>query len=225
MIYVTGDTHGDRYRFSPSCMEGERGFGADDMVIVCGDFGYVLECNYGEKKWLDALSRKPYTVCFVDGNHENFPELFKYPEEEWCGGKVHRIRHNVIHLMRGQVYNIQGKSFFTMGGAYSVDRMHRRLGESYWNEELPSKEEYDEAIKNLTTSNMTVDYIITHNAPREIICKLGWYPDAHEKELLEFLQWVMESVNYKKWYFGHWHTEKQVTEKIRAIYKAVARLD
>jgi hypothetical protein len=47
--------------------------------------------------------------------------LNAYPVEEWHGGKVHKIRPSVIHLMRGQVYELQGKKFFTFGGAQSHD--------------------------------------------------------------------------------------------------------
>lgn len=58
---------------------------------------------------------------FVDGNHENFDKLYQYPEKDWHGGRVHEIRPNVLHLMRGHVFDIQGHSFFCMGGAMSHD--------------------------------------------------------------------------------------------------------
>jgi hypothetical protein len=67
------------------------------------------------------LEEKPFTTLFGSGNHENFDLLAEYPVEDWHGGKVQRIRPSVIHLMRGQVYSIQGKTFFTMGGASSHD--------------------------------------------------------------------------------------------------------
>ena len=47
--------------------------------------------------------------------------LAELPAEQWEGGKVHFIRENVIHLMRGQMYRIQGKDFFVFGGARSHD--------------------------------------------------------------------------------------------------------
>ena len=43
--------------------------------------------------------------------------------EEWHGGKVHQIRESVIHLMRGEIFNIDNKKFFTFGGARSHDIM------------------------------------------------------------------------------------------------------
>lgn len=45
----------------------------------------------------------------------------RYPVAEWHGGKVHRIRPHVLHLMRGQIFELEGCRFFTMGGAKSHD--------------------------------------------------------------------------------------------------------
>lgn len=57
----------------------------------------------------------------MDGNYENFDRLYSYPVEEWHGGKVYKIRNSVIHLMCGQVFEIDGKKIFTIGGARSHD--------------------------------------------------------------------------------------------------------
>ena len=47
--------------------------------------------------------------------------LTEFPIEDWHGGRVQHIRPSVIHLMQGQICGIQGKTFFTMGGASSHD--------------------------------------------------------------------------------------------------------
>lgn len=93
-------------------------------MIICGDFGGVWDRDASGKKetwWLDWLENRPFTTLFVDGNHENFDRLYSYPVEMWNGGKVHKIRPSVIHLMRGQVYRIDGKKIFSFGGARSHD--------------------------------------------------------------------------------------------------------
>ena len=108
MIYVTGDTHGDRFRFIRNMLNDDS-WTKDDYLIICGDFGYLFFNNSAEEKFLDFLETKPYTICFCDGNHENFPAIFKYPQEKWNGGNIHRIRKNIIHLMRGQVFTIKNK--------------------------------------------------------------------------------------------------------------------
>ena len=160
MIYITGDTHGEINRFSPAFIPYEDKLTADDILIVCGDFGFVFynenqyqyEYNVDEKA-LDELSKKPYTILFIDGNHENFERLYHYPEIEKFGAPVHKIRNNIFHLERGRIYTIQNKTFFTFGGAYSIDRYMRQKNISYWEQELPKDEEYKRGVRALKKSN------------------------------------------------------------------------
>ena len=70
---------------------------------------------------MDWLERLPFTLAFVDGNHENYDAIESYHVEEWHGGKIQRIRPHVLHLMRGQIFELEGYRFFTMGGARSHD--------------------------------------------------------------------------------------------------------
>lgn len=217
MIKVTGDTHGDPVRFIENNM-GDNEWTSDDYLIVCGDFGYIFRNNESEREFLDYLETKPYTICFCDGNHENFPAIYSYPKEKWNGGYVHRIRKNVLHLMRGQVFEIDGKKVFSMGGAYSIDRYVRKLNFSYWEEEIPNNQEYHEATQNLRENNDEVDIIISHTAPREIIRRMGKYPDVHDMELTGFLEWIMYQIKYQHWYFGHWHLDQTFDEKHTAVY-------
>lgn len=223
MLYITGDTHGDILRFTGEGSFCRGNLKKDDIIIVCGDFGFIFypEGTAGaerQKNELETLSKQPYTILWVDGNHENFDLLGRFPTEERYGGTVHKIRHNIFHLMRGQVYDIEGKTVFTMGGAYSIDRCARTLGRSYWEEELPSNSEYREATKNLRESGNKVDIIVTHTAPRRIIRSMGCYPDAHDMELIGFFDWLTDEISFEKWFFGHWHTDKQINNRFRALW-------
>lgn len=202
---ITGDTHGERARFSALVAENK-----GEILIIAGDCGLVFLDDAEERRFLDELAEEDITICFVDGNHENFDALGAYPVERWRGGNVHRIRRNILHLMRGQIFRIEGQSVFVMGGAYSRDRAMRVEGLSYWKSELPVREEYDEAARNLALHRFSVDYIISHTAPREIIHRMGRQIDPHDAELTGFLEWVMYETEYKEWFFGHWHTEKTV---------------
>lgn len=218
MIYFTGDTHGDPLRFIEGNMPGEPQWTKDDYVIVCGDFGYVFTDSEPENQYLDFLAQKPYTICFCDGNHENFTRLYQYPLETWNGGRIHRVRPNVIHLMRGNVFTIEGKKIFAMGGAYSIDKYMRQEGRSWWKEELPTASEYHEAVAALKACGNCVDYIVTHTAPREIILRMGKSPDAHDLELTGFLEWVMYEVQFQKWFFGHWHFDGEIGSNFRGVW-------
>ena len=214
MIYVTGDTHGELWRFCEECMPGEKNWTKDDALIICGDFGFIWydeKDNVGfrsNERALNILSEKPYTILFVDGNHENFNRIYSYPEIEKFGDSVHKIRDNIFHLERGKIYSIQGKTFFTFGGAYSIDRCIRQKDVSYWEQEIPNNREYMTASKSLKENNYKVDYIITHTCPSEIIKMMGYYPDAHDIELTGFFDYLLYDTDFKSWYFGHWHTDK-----------------
>ena len=167
MIFATGDTHGGFQRFSRKHFPQQRKMGQEDYMIILGDFGGLFDGSAEERKQLDWLNDKRFTTLFVSGNHENFDMLAALPVEDWHGGKVQRVRPNILHLMRGQLYDIEGHTFFTMGGASSHDvedgildpnapdfrarylqlllkgrRRFRILGKSWWPEELPSDEEY-----------------------------------------------------------------------------------
>lgn len=230
MLYFTGDLHGEYSRYL--CLErytGEKLTG-DDFLFVCGDYGFLFypvgSNEYTEQqRQLNEIEKLPYTTLFCDGNHENFDLLESYPVEVWNGGKVHRIRSNILHLMRGQVYNIDGTKVFSMGGAYSIDKYMRQSGYSWWSQERPNNDEYKEASANLVAAENNVDIIISHTAPREIIYRMGRVPDMHDAELTGFLEWIMYEVSFKKWYFGHWHIDQVITDKVRAIYFDVVRYE
>ncbi len=218
MIRITGDTHGDLSRIIFAENYKDIPLGEGDILMICGDFGFIFDGGKLERQKLDLLEQKPYTVCFIDGNHENFELLNTYPEAEFHGGRAHRIRKNIYHLMRGEIYELEGKSIFTMGGAYSADRYMRELNESYWEEELPSKAEYTSALANLGNHGMSVDIILTHTAPTSAILSLGDVPHPHESELSGFLEKLKYSVNYQQWFFGHLHTDKEFSKSFRSLY-------
>lgn len=228
MICVTGDIHGELWRFCEECMPSESTWTKDDVLIVCGDFGFIW---YNEsdrvgfqsnERALNQLAQKPYTIVFCDGNHENFNRLFAYPEVEKFGNVAHKIRDNIFHLERGRIYTIQERSFFVFGGAYSIDRYMRQKDINYWEQEIPCNEEYQLASNSLRKVNYNVDYIISHTCPSEIIKLMGFYPDVHDMELNGFFDYLLYDVQFTQWFFGHWHIEKQINlpngKKLRAIY-------
>ena len=218
MIRITGDTHGDLNRINYAENYKNIPLGEGDTLIICGDFGFIFDGSKLEKEKLDLLAEKPYTVCFIDGNHENFDLLESYPAVNFHGGIAHRIRENIYHLMRGEIYELEGKSVFAMGGAYSTDRFMRELHESYWEEELPSDAEYKTALDNLESHGMEIDIILTHTAPTVEVVSLGRTPHPREAELTFFLDTVKNRVKYKQWYFGHFHIDAELSGGMKSLY-------
>lgn len=221
-IFITGDTHGD-IDFHKLTTENfpVEGLTRDDYVVVCGDMGIVWGSNSDRymQKWWES---KPWTTLFVDGNHENFHKLYEYPVEEWHGGKIHRIMPHVYHLMRGQIFDIDGHSFFTMGGAASHDKWARKLNVSWWEEELPSEQEMEEARCNLAMVDHKVDYIITHCLPASLLPFVVWNGDQDSATI--FLEEVFNKVKYKHWYCGHYHKDVNLPFRISIMYQNIKEI-
>ena len=168
-VFVTGDVHGYPIRFDQSNLEAMGlNLTENDKVIICGDFGLPWYGDEEEERCLNWLAAKPFEILFIDGNHENFDLLYQFPVEERYGGKVHRVRSNVYHLMRGEIYEIEGKTFFAFGGATSVDRHCRIEFVSWWSQENFSRDEFENAVENLEKVDFTVDYVLTHTAPKDL---------------------------------------------------------
>lgn len=216
MIYITGDLHGEWPRLFH--IAEEKHMQPNDYLIICGDCGLLFYDDDREQRVLNDIFRRfPGTLLFIDGNHENFSAFSRYPVENFCGGRAHRIRRNILHLMRGEVFTLENKRFFTFGGARSIDASLRIPNVSWWPEEMPSPEEYDRARETLKKYNYTVDYILTHEAPlriayMELARKTGSRfitPDPYAEPLQKFLDYkVLRRCTYKMWFCGHWHDDK-----------------
>lgn len=244
MIYLTGDCHGDFSKISNL----KNKLNKDDYIIVTGDFGYW---NKRQEPTFDKLSKLPFTILFVEGNHSNYDMLNELDVEVWNGGNVHFIRDNIIHLMRGQIFNIENQKFFTFGGAKSHDicdgildpndfktkeefyntyylwdmqhKMFRVKGISWWEEELPTEIEMHNALNILEENNWKVDYIITHDCPSEILLRIN---DSYEINVLNnFFAMIDESTYFKKWYFGHHHIDKQINNNYICLYHNIIKLN
>ena len=250
MIYITGDCHADFRRFNTDIFPEQQEMTKEDYVIICGDFGGIWDKDKEsarEKWWLDWLEAKSYTTLFVDGNHENFDRLYDYPVEEWHGGKVHKVRDSVIHLMRGQVFEIDGKKMFAFGGARSHDisggilkpddpnfkTKKKRLDQGYepyrinhltwWEREMPSQEEMDEGRRNLEENDYTVDFIVSHCAASStaaLISHGAFKPDT----LTMYLEEIRQRSEFKKWFIGHYHENRNVNAKEILLYEQIIRI-
>lgn len=216
MVYVTGDMHGfpDRLHRTPLT--------AEDTLIVCGDLGYGMNPASAIDFFVEYLAAKPYTVLFIDGNHDNHERLSALPEELRYGGRVHRVKDNVFHLMRGQIYTIEGRTFFALGGATSRDKQYRRQhGLPWWPEEMPSAEELMEATENLEAVGWRVDTVLTHTAPRVLVEQLHQLPPPDEAPLTAFLDALWQDLQFNEWYFGHWHADASPAEGVYAVHETI----
>ena len=251
MVYITGDCHGDFRRFSTNAFPEQKEMTRDDFVIVCGDFGGVFLKDKTEDWWLKWLSEKPFTLLFVDGNHENFDRLYsdEFETVDFYGGKAHKIRENVFHLMRGYIFRLDDMDFFAFGGARSHDisdgildekdlgsykeliqkasqmrkqnKMFRINHYSWWEQELPSPAEMYRGLQMLDNHGNEVDFIISHCCPQSIASLCGYTePDV----LTTYFNKIVETVKFDKWFFGHYHDNKQILGDFIMLYKRIKRI-
>jgi predicted phosphodiesterase len=216
MIYITGDCHADFSRFLIEKFPAQKEMTKDDYVIICGDFGGIWTFekeNIQEKYWLDYLNEKNFTTLFVDGNHENFDLLNQYPQEQWHGGQIHRIRSNIVHLMRGEIFDIDHVRCFCFGGAPSHDAQYRVSNVNWWQEELPTMEQMKHAMHNLDKVGWKVDMVLTHEVfeSHELATKYTTNMDNYGPEYFDcklFLDEIEKKLDYKVWLHGHYHTDQ-----------------
>jgi predicted phosphodiesterase len=225
MIYITGDTHGslDIDKLNTKNFPQQKTMTKADYVIIAGDFGLIWSNSKEEKYWLNWLETRNFTTLWVDGNHENFDLLNSYPVSEWNGGKVHQISDSIYHLMRGQVFVIDGKKIFTFGGAMSIDKQYRKEFTSWWKQEIPSGEEFLEAEANLIKNNHVVDFIITHTAPQGNLILFGIEGDKYHDPVAKLLTNFRSGNRFKHWYFGHFHIDK-TRGKFTALYDKIVEM-
>jgi len=226
-IILAGDTHGmtDMDKLT-DYFEGFEGLGVyteKDYLIILGDVGILWDGGTGDKKVRSTLESFPVTTLWIDGNHDNFDLLEKYETNMWHGGKAHFITDKIIHLCRGQVFDIEGKKFFTFGGGNSIDRIYRNEGLNWWSREMPSNEEYEEGLDNLEKAENKVDYILTHTCPEMVAKKLVAYMYPGEEVLQRYLDRIAEYTEFEEWYFGHWHKDRTVG-KYRCLYNDIVEI-
>lgn len=256
MIYITGDTHSYFDRFTMQNFPEQKEMTKKDIVIILGDFGGVWCRKENQKAMkteshiLDELDKRSFTTIFIPGNHENYERLMsnEFPEKEWHGGRVKEIRPSIFMLMRGEMFELEGKKFFAFGGASSHDiqdgildyedplwrkkarrmdangkYMYRVKGLSWWAEELPSPEEKTHAIHVLDKNNWQCDYVLTHESPASDVILLGqgfYKPD-------DFSKWLEEircKLNYKHWFCGHYHENKNINMTDHLLYEQIIRI-
>ncbi len=232
-IFVTGDTHGGQARdmeklTSTKFPEGKN-LTSNDYIIIAGDYGLIWDVNKSQAeelyhtKW---LSEKPFTTLFVDGNHENFDRIEKLPTTEMFGGIVGiHVDKKLYHLRRGEVYIINGLKIFVFGGGTSIDKARRVPNISWWPHENPSYDEYQYGLSNLEKHNWKVDIVITHDCPTSIYNQFPFRKYEYgQTQLQEFLEEVKGKLSFKKWYFGHYHEDRDFGDKFSALYDFVKEI-
>lgn len=208
MIYFISDVHAERD------FEGLKRYmeiaGDDDLLIILGDLMLKFDESPEVREFTEYFLSLDKNIAFIDGNHENYEYVWSHPEEEWCGGRVLRLTDKIVYLKRGEIYDIEGKSFFSFGGCKSSPKWVA-AGLWYPGEEA-TPEEIARARENLMKRGNKVDYVLTHKYENGIDGTLS-------VPLLAMTQYIEANIDYKAWYYGHWHSDEAVDEKHILVYK------
>lgn len=236
--FVTGDLHGsiDIGKLTPERWPEGQALHRCDYLLIVGDFGLIWSESppYEDRWFLGWLDSQPWTTLFIDGNHENHDMLDSFEETTWHGGQVHMVPgcDNIIHLMRGQVFDMaQDGTWFCMGGGWTRDASLRVPG-NWWPREIPSEEECGEARLNLDRVDWSVDYVITHEVPRHLrpSAMPGWYceeydPDDRLSIFLDEVDSRIDKRRLKRWYCGHYHDDHLLGDAQHAmLYRQIIPL-
>jgi hypothetical protein len=229
MIYLTGDTHGDLSRLSSPNFPLGKSLSERDYVIILGDFGAIWNPtkDVASSYWVKWLSEKPWTTLFLDGNHENFDLIDNLQTISKFGSLCGRAAEGVYHLRRGNIYTIDNKSFFVMGGAASIDKDMRTENLSWWARENPSEEEINKAWASLASVGMEVDYVLTHTCPSQVkknlLMTYGFADNFHDP-LENHLAEMEYKIKFKHWFFGHFH-QNVTLGKFTCLYEEIHDLE
>ena len=217
MIYFTGDMHGDKSRFGAWKL---RWLGKNDALVVCGDFGFLWDGSDAERRTLEWIGSRKYDVLFLEGTHDNLDLLDQYPVEEWNGGLTHHICGNLRHLIRGNIFSIQGKKLLALGGGESRDASFRQSGENWWPREIPEFAEVEEWCRRVDEHGCRVDYVASHQAPTSVdSCVTGTVCEA--TALTAFMDRFQQDCEFQRWFFGAYHQNRFVPTKYQGLFDRV----
>ena len=219
MIYITGDVHGN---LSDLESRGISKLKKEDVLVITGDFGFIWDNSKAEAKALKKLSKKKFTLLFVEGVHENYELLSKYDECEIFSAKAKKIADNIYCLNRGEIYTVCGKKIFALGGGGVEDIFENADTDPLKNPSLPTDNELEYAVANLQKNEKTVDLIITHEAPASV--KRLIRRDSVINDLNIFLDTLLHNVWYDKWYFGSLHTDRVVSKQMECVYQQLIKV-
>ncbi|MGW8178407.1 MAG: metallophosphoesterase family protein [bacterium] len=213
---MAGDTHADvkhvEYLFRTAQRTG------CDTIFVLGDFGYWPRTK-GGREFLDKIHYLTFlndiSLYWLDGNHEDHDSLDQMVDgwESFFAMPLGDAGYNerFIYIPRACRWEWDGLSFMAMGGAFSVDRCNRTLGESWFKQEMIS----DDNVRAATWNDLGVDVMFAHDVPSRVpILDQLWIrkslrfkvlPEAqHSRDQLEQ---IVNVVHPDVYIHGHYHLD------------------
>lgn len=221
-IFITGDQHGciDNILY----LDSKEYISENDLIISLGDFGVpywsASKKTKNDLETFELFDKIHTNYAIIQGNHsKRFERVKWFRQEEFCGGNSFYCPKypNFHFLQNGEVYNFNDTTFLVIGGGYSIDKYIRLERGLTWEPEEKLNDEEKSKIRNLISENMNYDFILSHVAPLEL--QPTWLflnfvdQSTVETDEEEFLSEVRKNINYKGWFFGHYHGDYKIGER------------
>jgi hypothetical protein len=209
-VLVAGDWHGDRewalsvIRRVLQLLSGEQ----TRLILHLGDFGIWPGAE--GRRYLDSVSavldRVDAQLWFIDGNHEDFPQLAQMASDTVPGGRV-AVRPDIYHLPRGHRWQWHHRTWLACGGGVSLDKAGRTEGIDWW-----PQEEITSGQEAAVIAGGHADVMVCHDCPSGVVHAFprppSWWAaadlarnDAHR----ERLQRIVDAVRPAQLMHGHLH--------------------
>jgi len=150
-----------------------------EYSVQVGDMGF----DYEHCKGLN-----PNNHVFIGGNHDNFDVIDSCPN----------------YLGRFGNTSLNSIPFFFVSGAFSIDKIYRVEGKSWWRKEELTNEECSECMELYYQTMPRV--VVSHDCPSVASQKLFNISDRTMTRQLMGQMWARWRPEV--WIFGHWHQSK-----------------
>ncbi len=229
MLYLTGDTHGENLgRFSYRAHPGLRELTEDDAVVVLGDTALMWPGREKETLYtLRQLARKPFTIVFLLGNHDNYDWAETLPRVSVFGGRMRQaaidgeVFENRYVVDSWTTADLSGYHCMLIAHAdsHDIERVYepwdkkgikrakrnkewfRVAHRTWWPQEALDIGALDLYLQEKKEERL--DLVLTHDCPSAFLreSRLGLRPTAQER----YFEHMRETLPHRLWAHGHMH--------------------
>lgn len=248
-FYITGDKHRNFDFVERFCREMKTR--KKDVLIILGDAGFNYYNDERDDLLKERIKNLNITLFCLHGNKENRPaNVGTYGKRNFCGSKAYYEPKypNIFFAIDGEIYNFNGKDYFVMGGAHSVDKkLCLEKGLPYWDDEMPSLALMKYAEGRLAERGYKIHGVLTHTCPFQYLPTEVFMTTRHSAKLKRTPKWKLfknkkkpleldidrtteywlgeleQKLDYQEWFCGHYHVDKSV-DKIIMMFRDIRPL-